>query len=221
MMKFSTLLVFAGAAGAAIAAPVVEGEAATANLEKRQSINYVQNYNGNLANFKYNEGAGTYSGSWNNPSDFVIGLGWSTGTSNRVINFSGSYSSNQGSYYAVYGWLNNPLTEYYVVENYSYDPCSVSGSQVVGSVYSDGASYKICKHTQTNQPSIQGTKTFGQYFSVRSSKRSSGSVTMANHYNAWKKYGFANGATNPDFNYQVFATEAFSGQGSVSATISG
>ncbi len=91
----------------------------------------------------------------------------------------------------------------------------------MGSVYSDGANYKICKHTQYNQPSIQGTKTFGQYFSVRSSKRNSGSVTMANHFNAWKKYGFANGATNPDFNYQVFATEAFSGTGSVSTTVSG
>ncbi len=101
-MKFSTLLAFAGAAGAAVAGPIaspnVEAEPATAGLEKRQSINYVQNYNGNLANFKYNEGAGTYSGSWNNPSDFVIGLGWSQGTSNRVINFNGNYQSNQGSY---------------------------------------------------------------------------------------------------------------------------
>lgn len=220
-MKFSTVLALVGAAGAVAASPIAAPRGEGAGLEKRQSINYVQNYNGNFANFKYNEGAGTYSGSWNNPSDFVIGLGWSTGTSNRVINFNGNYQSNQGSYYAVYGWLNNPLTEYYVVENYSYDPCSVSNTQVVGSVYSDGASYKICKHSQVNQPSIQGTKTFGQYFSVRSSKRSSGSVTLANHFNAWKKYGFANGATNPDFNYQVFATEAFSGTGSVSTTVSG
>lgn len=224
-MKVTTLLAFATAAGAAMASPIsspnVEEAFSGASLEKRQSINYVQNYNGNYANFKYNEGAGTYSGSWNNPSDFVIGLGWSQGTSNRVINFSGSYSSNQGSYYAVYGWLNNPLTEYYVVENYSYDPCSVSGTSVVGNVYSDGSNYKICKHTQVNQPSIQGTKTFGQFFSVRANKRSSGSVTLGNHFNAWKQYGFANGAANPDFNYQVFATEAFAGQGSVNTQISG
>lgn len=222
-MKFTTVLALATAAGAAVASPIAssaETEAA-AGLKKRQTINYVQNYNGNYANFKYNEGAGTYSASWNNPGDFVVGLGWGTGTSNRVISFSGSYSSNQGSYHAVYGWLNNPLTEYYVVENYSYDPCSVSGSQVVGSVTSDGSTYKICKHTQVNQPSIQGTKTFGQYFSVRASKRSSGSVTLANHFNAWKKYGFANGAANPDFNYQVFATEAFSGQGSANVQVSG
>jgi hypothetical protein len=28
----------------------------------------------------------------------------------RVINYSGSYSTNQGSYLAVYGWINSPLT---------------------------------------------------------------------------------------------------------------
>lgn len=221
-MKLSSILLFAGAAMASpIAAPAAEAQTEAAALVKRQAINYVQNYNGNVCNFKYNEYEGTYSASWNNPPDFVVGLGWSTGTGNRVINFSGNYQSNQGSYYAVYGWLNSPLTEYYVVENYSYNPCSVSGSQTVGSVYSDGSNYQICKHTQYNQPSIQGTKTFGQYFSVRESKRSSGSVTLANHFNAWKKYGFANGAAYPDFNYQVFATEAFSGSGSANVQVSG
>ncbi|TKY89030.1 hypothetical protein EX895_001561 [Sporisorium graminicola] len=220
-MKFTALLALVGVAGTAVGSPVAPEAETAAPLAKRQSINYVQNYNGNEANFKYNQGAGTYSASWNNPGDFVVGLGWTKGISNRVINFSGNYQSNQGSYHAVYGWLNNPLTEYYVVENYSYDPCSVGGSQVVGSVTSDGSSYKICKHTQNNQPSIQGTKTFGQFFSVRQSKRSSGSVTLANHFTAWSKYGFANGASNPDFNYQVFATEAFSGSGSVSNTVSG
>lgn len=224
-MKLSTILALAAAAGAAVATPISSSSSSesseTEQLAKRQAINYVQNYNGNVANFKYNQGAGTYSASWNNPPDFVVGLGWSPGNGYRTVNFSGSYSSSSSSYSAVYGWLNNPLTEYYIVENYSYDPCSVSGTSVVGSVYSDGSNYKICKHTQVNQPSIQGTKTFGQYFSVRANKRNSGSVSLANHFNAWKKYGFANGAANPDFNYQVFATEAFGGSGSASMTVSG
>ncbi|PWN36440.1 glycoside hydrolase [Meira miltonrushii] len=185
-----------------------------------QKINYVQNYNGNLANFTYNEGSGTYSGEWNNPSDFVIGLGWSTGTYNRVINFNTQYKSDQSSYLAVYGWLNSPLTEYYIVENFSADPCSIGNAQTVGYVTSDGSQYNICKHTQVNQPSIQGTKTFGQFFSVRQAKRNSGKVTVANHFTAWRKYGFANNSANPDFNYQVFATEAFAGTGSVDAKIS-
>lgn len=185
------------------------------------TINYVQNYNGNLANFVYNEAAGTYSGNWHNPSDFVIGLGWTTGTYNREITFNTQYKSDQSSYLAVYGWLNSPLTEYYIVENFSADPCSIGNAQIVGYVTSDGSQYKICKHTQVNQPSIQGTKTFGQFFSVRENKRISGKVTVSNHFTTWRKYGFANNSTNPDFNYQVFATEAFAGTGSVNARISG
>jgi len=209
-MKVSTVL--AALAGSAFAAPAAELVA----LEKRATaINYVQNYNGNLANFKYNQGAGTFSANWNNPGDFVVGLGWTTGTS-RSITFSGSYSTNQGSYYAVYGWLNQPLTEYYVVEDYSYDPCTAGGTTVVGSLTSDGSTYKICKHTQTNQPSIVGTATFQQYFSVRASKRTSGTVTLANHFSAWAQSGFTPG----NFNYQVFAVEAVSGTGSASVTVS-
>ena len=160
-MKFSNI--FAALAGTAIATPVPTTEVEeTKALAKRQTINYVQNYNGNLANFQYNEAGGNIYAKWNNPSDFVVGLGWSQGTANRVINFGGQYTSTSSSYLTVYGWINSPLTEYYIVENYSYDPCTVSGSQVVGSVTSDGSTYKVCKHTQVNQPSIQGTSTFGQ-----------------------------------------------------------
>ncbi|CCF48300.1 hypothetical protein NDA14_001631 [Ustilago hordei] len=221
-MKSTTLLGLVTTVGAAVASgsPCTTGDE-RAWISKRHSIDYVQNYNGQSASFKYSQYDGTYSGWWSNPQDFVIGLGWSKGISNRVVKFSGSYNSNQGSYHAVYGWLDKPLTEYYVVENYSYDPCRGSATQTVGSVVSDGASYRICKHTQYNQTSIQGTKTFHQYFSVRQSKRHSGSVALAKHFNAWKKYGFANGAAHPDFNYQVFATEAFAGWGNVDVKISG
>ncbi len=90
------------------------------SIAARQSdaINYVQNYNGNLANFKYNEAAGTYSASWNNPGDFVIGLGWSVGSA-RSITYSAQYSAaGSGSYLGIYGWVNSPQAEYYVVESY-------------------------------------------------------------------------------------------------------
>lgn len=59
--------------------------AVPSSLEKRASLNYVQNYNGNLANFQYNLGAGTFSCSWNNPGDFVVGLGWQTGSARLVL----------------------------------------------------------------------------------------------------------------------------------------
>jgi hypothetical protein len=39
----------------------------------------------------------------------------------RSISFSGTYSaSGSGSYYTVYGWINSPQAEYYIVESYGW-----------------------------------------------------------------------------------------------------
>lgn len=138
-------------------------------------------------------------------------------THSRQITYSGSYSpGSSGSYLAVYGWINNPQAEYYIVESYGgFNPCG-SGVTQLGSIQSDGATYVQCTDTRTNQPSITGTSTFTQYWSVRQSKRTSGTVTTANHFNAWAKHGFA----NKNFNFQVMAVESFSGSGSASITVS-
>jgi len=79
-----------------------------------------------------------------------------------------------GSYLSVYGWVNSPQAEYYIVENYgSFNPCS-SGVTQLGSVTSDGSAYTVCTDTRTNEPSITGTSTFTQFWAVRQNKRSSG-----------------------------------------------
>ena len=156
-------------------------------------------------------------------------------TFGRTIKYSGTYSpGNSGSYLAVYGWINNPQAEYYVVESYgSFNPCS-GGVTKLGTITSDGSVYTLCTDTRTNQPSVSsllhgqtilqlirlpqitGTSTFTQYWSVRQNKRTSGTVTTANHFNAWAKHGFA----NKNFNYQVVAVESFSGSGAASITVS-
>jgi endo-1,4-beta-xylanase len=132
------------------------------------------------------------------------------------ITFSGSYNAaGSGSYLAVYGWINSPQAEYYVVENYgSFNPCS-SGVTQLGTLYSDGSTYTVCTDTRTNEPSITGTSTFTQYWSVRQSKRNSGTVTTGNHFNVWKQHGFGS-----SYNFQVMAVEAFSGSGSASLSVS-
>lgn len=203
---------FAGFLATALAAPIVD----SALVERASGINYVQNYNSNLGDFTYNESAGTYSMYWEDGvnGDFVVGLGWSTGAA-RSITYSANYNAaNSGSYLAVYGWINSPQAEYYIVENYGdYNPCS--GAQSLGTLSSDGGTYQVCTDTRYNQPSITGTSTFTQFFSVRESKRSSGTVTTGNHFNFWAQHGFGN-----SYNFQVMAVEAFSGAGSATVTVS-
>ncbi len=158
---------------------------------------------------------GNYSTTWSNVTNFTAGKGWATGSPDRVINFSGSFDGGSNGFLAVYGWTKNALIEYYVVENYgSWTP---PGGTSKGTFTSDDGTYNIYETTRTNQPSIIGTATFQQYWSVRTTKRSGGTVTFANHVAAWKGKGMNLGTT---WDYQIMETEGYQSSGSSNITVS-
>ena len=155
--------------------------------------------------------AGNYAISWSGVNDVVGGKGWSTGSAQSIGYNVGSVSGENNL--SIYGWLTNPLVEYYICEF-----GSVANGTYKGSVSSDGHSYSTYEHQQVNQPSIQGTQTFEQYLDNwgGSGTGSNHTVTTSNHFNHWRSLGMSVGS----YNYQILGTEAYGGRsGYVNATV--
>ncbi|KAK1750188.1 glycoside hydrolase [Echria macrotheca] len=164
----------------------------------------------------YNNGpAGSYNAKWNNVNNWVGGKGWNPGPPRKVA-YNGTWNNyNVNSYLSLYGWTTNPLVEYYIVEAFgSYNPSS--GAQKLGTIEDDGGVYDIYKTRRVNQPSIQGTSTFDQYWSVRRVKRVGGVIDTQKHFDEWKKQGNLKLGT---WNYMIMATEGYQSSGSASIEV--
>lgn len=80
---------------------------------------------------------------------------------------------------------------------------------------SDGSIYEIMTKKRVNKPSIQGTATFDQFWSIRVDQRVGGTVTTGNHFKAWADNGLKMGRHN----YMIVAVEGQDSSGEASITV--
>ncbi len=141
---------------------------------------------------------GTFSAQWNNVNNILFRKGKKfdeTQTHQQIgnmsINYGATYNPNGNSYLTVYGWAVDPLVEFYIVD--SWGTWRPPGGTPKGTIQVDGGTYEIYETTRYNQPSIKGTATFQQYWSVRTSKRTSGTISVSEHFKAWENLGMPMG----------------------------
>lgn len=141
---------------------------------------------------------GTFSCQWSNINNALFRKGKKFNSDktyqqlgNITVDYGCEYNPSGNSYLCVYGWTRSPLIEYYIVE--SWGNWRPPGATSKGTITVDGSTYDIYETTHVNQPSIDGTATFKQYWSVRTSKRTRGTISVNEHLKQWESMGMQMG----------------------------
>jgi endo-1,4-beta-xylanase len=154
-------------------------------------------------------GGAAFKAEWTEPDDYLgrIGYYWGNGGpytqyNNIYCDFnytrSGRSTAGDYSYIGIYGWTRNPLVEFYIVEDWfgnqwqaDTGPLGTGTTQgeIIGNFTVDGGTYDIHKSTRTQKPSIDGTQTFTQIFSVRKTLRKCGTISVTEHFKKWAELG--------------------------------
>jgi len=164
-------------------------------------------------------GGGHFSTYFNNIGDTTMGKGWNPGSARLCGYNAGVYSNTAGGTGGMYGWQQNPQTEWYVNEFWGSQPPQGSGATYLGNFSSDGGSYNMYKR-QLYGSSPTGNVYFWQINSSRTSQNSKGvnhTINTGNHFYAWKQKGVPFGST---FQGMFFDTEGWgTGVGNADVTV--
>jgi endo-1,4-beta-xylanase len=110
----------------------------------------------------------------------------------------------------VYGWTFEPLTEYYIVEDWSvWRPATDYAHE--GTITVDGGTYDIHRNRRINAASPAGMTDFDQFWSIRQEPRQCGHVSISEHLYEWESLEMELGLMRES----MLLVEALDGSGSV------
>ena len=171
----------------------------------------------------YERGGAAFKAEWSYPNDFLgrVGLFWNQGKpyteyKNIYCDFEFTRSANgtagNYSYIGIYGWSKNPMIEWYIVEDWfnsgSLGPSTIGGgASKKGEFTVDGAVYFIYQATRpSGSGNIEGSRNpFPQFFSVRQTRRQSGTISITEHFKEWERIGMKLGSNMYEAKFLVEA----------------
>ena len=215
-----------GIAIAAIASSISWGQTVTCSGGRDQQMGSAGGYDYELwsqngagtATMKLNvsaENGGAFEVEWSGTINMLARTGkrWGSNSNVTVQNvgnitseFEVEWSSNDNvKYVSVYGWgyydqqdipsgFSNEIEYYIVQDRGSYNP--TSGGKKWGSAKIDGIDYDFYTTDRVQQPSLSGTSTFKQYWSIPSNPsqhRTKGTISISKHFKAWADAGMKMG----------------------------
>jgi len=146
-----------------------------------------------------------FSAAWNNSGDFLarIGLQWNQtktfdayGTIKAQFAYKKTGSGGGYSYIGIYGWSVSPCIEFYIVDD-SYNKMPVNPGNTVnkGTAMIDGGTYNLYTRatTGTGGSKCPGTSNWTQFYSVRTTARQCGQISITDHFKAWAAAGMTLG----------------------------
>lgn len=167
-----------------------------------------------------------FGASWNNSGDFLarLGLQWDAsktydqyGTITAQFAAKKTGSGGQYSYVGAYGWSVDPCVEFYVIDDsYNQMPVNPGNTTNKGMVDIDGGTYIMyTRNTQGSGGSkCPGVNDWVQYYSVRTTARDCGVISLTEHFDAWAALGMPLGKMDQ----AQILIEVGGGQGSIDFT---
>jgi hypothetical protein len=145
----------------------------------------------------------TFKANWSSSGDFLarIGLRYNeTKTPADIGKFSSEFAFTKTGvsglcYIGIYGWTNNPLIEYYIIEDWvnSQWTSAPSVGTKKATITVDSGSYFVYTNQRTGASIHGDNATFMQFYSIRQKGRQSGHISISRHFSIWDSLGMTMG----------------------------
>ena len=205
----------------------------TASAADQQYVGNIKGYDyewwnmNGTGEFSMEPQAGSFTCAWNNVENCIAFMGKRFDSQEKNYKDLGKIAFSydleifpRGNVtFGAYGWTQNPLTEYYIINGWGDWRPSPNGKDLYsGTAVVNGYEYDVFRLYRFNQPTISGNRSFPSYYSVRTESSSQNNknnyikdvVDISKHFDSWEALGFDTSGT---FYEAMFYVEGFRSSG--------